>query len=300
MTRSDGPFDVSALFPLRDQIAEMSPLEPFATRNGSALCFRRYRSDSNVHIVLVHGSSSHSAYWHAFAKHLAASKAGNVYAIDLRGHGPHPLRRGDIDYIDQLDDDLADLIAHIKREAPEAEKIILGGHSSGGGLALRFAGGRYGHLIQGLVLVAPYLGHRAPMVKKNAGGWVTPNIPRIAALSILSGFGITLFNGAKVLTFNLPEKYHTGFETLRYSFRLMKGMHPKNYSSALSRTKAEVLVIVGTGDEAFRADAFEKSILDYKPDATIRLVEGETHVGILMSDEAMGYASHWAESILPL
>ena len=297
MSQPAGPFDVSELFPLREQIADMPPLEPFTPRDGNELCFRRYPANSRVHAVLVHGSSSHSAYWHAFATRLAQHDVANIYAIDLRGHDPKPQRRGDIDYIDQLEDDLADLIAHIKQESPDAAKFILGGHSSGGGLALRFAGGRYGDLIQGALLVAPYLGHKAPMVKKNAGGWASPDIAKIIGLHILNGFGIRFFNGAKVLRFNLPAQYHTGYETLEYSFRLMQGMHPQSYQTSLVKTGAELLLIVGSGDEAFRARQFESGILDYKPDASIEFVEGGTHLGIIMSEQAMQAAARWIANI---
>lgn len=293
MTGADGPFDVSALFPLREQIAEMPGLEPYIARDGAMLQFRRYPAASRVHLLLIHGSSSHSAYYHAFAKSLAAQNVATVYALDLRGHGPNPQRRGDIDYPGQLEDDLADLLSHVRAQSPDAEQMIVGGHSSGGGLALRFAGGRYRDSIDGVLLLAPYLGHKAPMVKRNAGGWARPNIPRIIGLSLLSGLGITAFNGAKVLRFNLPAKYHSGHETLAYSFRLMKGMHPTSYATALAKTQARLLLLVGAGDEALRADEFKQDILQYKPDAQILSIAGTTHLGIIMSEAAMAATADW-------
>lgn len=290
---SDGPFEVSALLPLREQISEMPYLESYTARDGKRLQFRRYAATCKNHIVLVHGSSSHSAYCHAFAKYLAESNAANVYAVDLRGHGVNPERRGDIDYIGQLEDDLADLFTHIQKESPDAEKLVIGGHSSGGGLSLRFAGGKYGTMVQGVLLLAPYLGHKAPMVKRNAGGWVTPNIPKIIGLSILNGLGIKFLIGTKVLRFNLPEKYRTGCETLEYSFRLMKAMHPKSFQMALVNTKCRVLLIVGIRDEAYRTIEFKRKILKYKPDAQIYFVDGATHLGIIMSKGAMVEAAKW-------
>lgn len=297
MSESEGVFDVSELFPLKDQIAEMAPLEPYKARDGSELGFRRYTAKTNVHFILIHGSSSHSAYWHPFAKLLSESGGANVYAVDLRGHGPHPQRRGDIDYIDQLEDDLADLIDHIKASEADKGRFLIGGHSSGGGMALRFAGGKYKDLVEGALLFAPYLGHKAPMVKKNAGGWASPNIPKIAALKILSTFGIRFLNGTKVLRFNLPEKYHTGYETLEYSFRLMEGMHPVSYQTSLVHSKAKILLVVGAGDEAFRVEQFKEGILPYKPDAEFCFVEGAKHLGLLMNEEAMDAVSSWVRRV---
>jgi non-heme chloroperoxidase len=293
---SEGPFRFAELFPLRDQIAEMPPLEPYRTRDGSALSFRRYPAESNTHFILIHGSSAHGAYLHAFAKYLSEENVANVYAPDLRGHGPSPQRRGDIDYIGQLEDDLADLISHIRKGASKDARYIVGGHSSGGGLALRFAGGAHGYLAQGFVLLAPYLGHDAPMVKKNAGGWADASILKIIGISVLDGLGLKHFNDSHVLRFNLPEKYHNGYETLEYSFRLMKGMHPKNYKESLKTTRAPLLIIVGSEDEAFHAKDFEQGILPYKKDVRISFVEGGSHLGIIMSKAAMAEAAHWIES----
>jgi non-heme chloroperoxidase len=42
-----------------------------------------------------------------------------AYALDVRGHGASG-RRGDIDYIGQLDDDLADFMAQIRADHPNA------------------------------------------------------------------------------------------------------------------------------------------------------------------------------------
>lgn len=297
MNDSSEAFKFAELFPLRDQIAEMSPLEPYPARDGSVLSFRRYPAESDTHLILIHGSSAHGAYLHAFAKYLSGRKAANVYAPDLRGHGPSPQRRGDIDYIGQLEDDLADLIAHIKKGASKDARFMVGGHSSGGGLALRFGGGPHGYLAQGFVLLAPYLGHNAPMVKRNAGGWADADILRIVGISVLDGFGIKRFNGSRVLRFNLPEKYHNGFETLEYSFRLMRGMHPDNYKASLRTTRSPLLILVGSEDEAFHAQGFQAGVAPYKPDAKVSFVKGGSHLGIIMSEFAMAETARWIGSI---
>ncbi len=88
-------------------------------------------------LILIHGSGWHSRYFYRLASHIASVNAAHVYTPDLRGHGEVPQRRGDIDYIDQLEDDLADFVSLIRKEHPTA-KLVVGGHSSGGGLALRW------------------------------------------------------------------------------------------------------------------------------------------------------------------
>ncbi len=293
MSTPTEPFRFAELFPLRQQISEMAPLEPYQARDGARLSFRRYPADSIRHAILIHGSSAHSACLHAFAKYLSSQGTINVYLPDLRGHGPSPARRGDIDHIGQLEEDLADLIGHIKSQVGAAARFIVGGHSSGGGLALRFAGSSYGALARGILLLAPYLGHKAPMAKKGAGGWADARLAKIAGLLVLNSLGITRCNGSKVLRFNLPEKYHSGYETLEYSFRLMNGMHPDDYRQSLQKTTSPLLILVGSEDEAFHAAAFESGILPHKPDARIAYVADGSHLGIIMSESAMETAAQW-------
>lgn len=288
-------FKFAELFPLQAQIDEMRPLQRYTAQDGTALPYRHYPAESDRHLILIHGSSGHSAYLHAFAKYLSTNNHAHVYLPDLRGHGLKPARRGDIDYVGQLEDDLADLINHITKETSRLPRIFVGGHSSGGGLALRFAASKHGHLAHGNLLLAPYLGHSAPMSRRNAGGWARANIPRILLLSLLDGVGIKHFHGTEVLRFNLPEKYRNGYETLSYSFRMMKGLHPDDYAAALRRCKAALLLLVGSKDEAFHTETFKQGILAHKPDADIRFIADGLHLGIIVSANAMTEVAQWLE-----
>ena len=116
----------------------VSPLNSFKSRNGTSLGYRNFPSKikTNLVLILIHGSASHSSYSQSLASKIAKNGKANVYTPDLRGHGFSPERRGDIDYISQLEDDLHDFISFIKKSKPNS-KIVLGGHSSGGGFALR-------------------------------------------------------------------------------------------------------------------------------------------------------------------
>jgi alpha-beta hydrolase superfamily lysophospholipase len=112
-----------------------------------------------------HGSGWHGMKFHGLAKELATR--ADVVVPDLRGHGVTPHRRGDIDYINQLEDDLADLI---KATAQPSQKVVVLGHSSAGGLVVRFAGGEHCEIIDHAVLLAPFLKHNAPTTRENSGG----------------------------------------------------------------------------------------------------------------------------------
>src|SRR5258705_246626 len=70
-------------------------------------------------------------------------------------------------------------------------RILLLGHSAGGGLLVRYAGGGRGPAADGYVLLAPYLGPAAPTTKPDAGGWARPDIPAITALVAKAAQGDT-------------------------------------------------------------------------------------------------------------
>jgi non-heme chloroperoxidase len=100
--------DFGALPPAdRDARATQS----YIARDGVSLPLRIYDSAAPANLILLHGSSAHGLYLSRLAVAIADAGVANVYTPDLRGHGAAPLRRGDIDYVDQLEDDLVDLMA---------------------------------------------------------------------------------------------------------------------------------------------------------------------------------------------
>ena len=117
---------------------------------------------------------------HALAEALAAHGV-ETYAPDIRGHGGSGTR-GDIGYLGQLEDDLADFVAVVRKTAPSAPLTLLG-HSAGGGFALRVASSPIKDLFARTVLLAPYLGYDAPTNRPNSGGWASADIPRFFALA---------------------------------------------------------------------------------------------------------------------
>jgi len=100
---------------------------------------------------------------------------------------------------------LAGTAALINAHGGAGRHVVMIGHSSGGGLTIRFAGGQHGSLLDRAVLIAPYLHHSAPTFRDSAGGWAHPLVRRIIGLSMLNGVGVTAFNGMTVIQFNYPD-----------------------------------------------------------------------------------------------
>jgi len=265
---------------------EPAMLEPYPTRDGGTRFLRRYPAPVPSTLVLIHGSGYHSAYLAGIGRALASAGITEVITPDLRGHGYSPERRGDIDSQGQLVGDLVDLITWL-REARPREPLILGGHSSGGGLALRFAGTDHGSTVDALLLLAPYLHFDAPTMRPGSGGWAHPATGRIIALSILNGVGVHALDHLPVISFQMPEAMRDGTETLQYTHRLNTGLAPVDYAADLASWKKPLLVLVGAEDEAFLPHEFEGAVLPHAPHATVELLPGVSHLGLAADPQAV-------------
>ena len=270
-------------------------LKEFTAHNGSQLSYRHYPARSDKVLILIHGSGWHSRYFLPLAGFISDAGLAEVYTPDLRGHGRSPERRGDVDYIGQLEDDLALFIAMIQKD--DCQKIIiLGGHSSGGGLAVRFAGGKYRRLADAYILLSPFLKYNAPTMRPNSGGWARPYIGRIIGLTLLNNVGIRWFNYLPVIDFNMPKEARDGTETLSYSYRLNTSYAPRNYKKDLAVISQPLLLIVGEADEAFLPDQFEPTISPFVKAKTIRL-KNVTHMGVVVDPEVHPVIQQWLEHI---
>lgn len=218
-----------------------------------------------------------------------AQTGTHVYLPDLRGHGESPERRGDVDYIGQLQDDLHDLVKEQRKK--DRLPIILGGHSSGGGLAARFGGTDYRHDVDGYLFVAPYLGHDAPTTRPDSGGWAKVKPIRLIAASILSQKGFKPVERARVLKFSFPKERRDGHETMHYSYRMMVSFNPRNYQEDLKGIKKPALTIVGTDDQALFAEKFEPTL---KPlGIPVQFIEEAGHLGITQDPRLFETVEQW-------
>jgi non-heme chloroperoxidase len=92
-------------------VGELPAPRHFQARDGARLQYYAYPADPEKIAVLIHGSAGPGSSMHALAYSLRAAGV-TVYVPDVRGHGGSG-QRGDIDYIGQLDDDLADFVAQL-------------------------------------------------------------------------------------------------------------------------------------------------------------------------------------------
>jgi alpha-beta hydrolase superfamily lysophospholipase len=264
--------------------SDMPGVDRFHARDGTELAYRHYPAHAPVTgqiAVVVHGSSGSSIAVHALAKGLA-ERGVETYAPDIRGHGASGTR-GDIVYLGQLEDDLADFVTEI-RKASAAAPLTLIGHSSGGGFALRVAGSPIQNLFVRTVLLAPYLGYDAPSSRQDAGGWASPDIPRFIGLSVLHRLGIACCESLPTIAFAVGPNTSPILAST-YSYRLMRNFGAsRDYREDLAAAGKPVAVFAGAVDELMFSDKYRDAVGQRAP---VKLIDGVNHMGIVSDPAAV-------------
>lgn len=269
-------------------LGTLPAVERFQARDGSSLGFRHYAASSPATgraAIVVHGSSGSSGGTiHALSSALAA-KGVETWAVDIRGHGTSGTR-GDIGYLGQLEDDLADFVGVIRKTAPSAPLTLIG-HSSGGGFTLRVAGSPIQNLFARSVLLAPYLGYDAPTSRHASGGWANADIPRIIGLFALRSLGITCCEGLPVLAFAVPPNSQKNLVGT-YTDRLMRNFAVnRDFRRDLAQANGPITIISGADDELMFAEKYAEAVRDAKKPIDVKLIEGINHMGIVSVPRAI-------------
>lgn len=266
----------------------LPPLERFQARDGTWLGFRHYAAkgaETGRGALFIHGSSGSSGTVnHALTAALAAHGV-ETWALDTRGHGASGTH-GDIGYVGQLEDDLVDFVAHIRKSAPDLP-LTLVGHSAGAGFSLRIAATP---IIQDLfvrtVLVAPYLGYDAPTNVAHSGGWANADVPRLLGLTALRKLGIDCCAQLPVLAFAVPPNSER-ILTSTYSDRLMRNFATHGYRLDLPAVTHPMTVFGGTEDEMMISAKYAETVQAIKPDIDVKLIDGVNHMGMVTAPKAV-------------
>jgi non-heme chloroperoxidase len=254
----------------------------FQARDGLKLEYYAYPAEPDKVAVLIHGSAGSARSMHALAEFLRAGGT-TVYVPEIRGHGSSG-RRGDIDYIGQIDDDLADFVSHLG-SVRRGETRTLVGFSAGAGFTIRFAGGPYGDLFDRNVFLAPIL-PGAPTLRPNAGGWTKIALPRIIAIIWLNRVGIHWFDGFPVIRYAIsPENARS--MTGSYSYRLSANFGAgREYSSYLRNIRRPAAILVGDADEQVVADQFAPLLQRLGLTIPVSIVANMKHADMISKLEA--------------
>jgi pimeloyl-ACP methyl ester carboxylesterase len=281
-------------------VSNLPSLERYRARDGANLAYRTYPAGDRQVAVLIHGSAGNSSDMQIVA--LALQRANiSVVVPDLRGHGanfPH----GDIAYVGQLDDDIADLVEVLRNRYPKAARSLVG-FSSGGGFALRLAADLpLGKLFDKYVLLSPYLRHDSPTLRSNApegtrergsnnptafqGTWVNASVGRIIGLTILNRLGLHTFDGLTVLAFAVPPSDPS--VTATYSWRLQQNFGPHyDYIADIRAVPKSTEVFVGSSDELFLPEQMQKIFHSTRPEVLVEVLPGLGHSEMVTNQKAI-------------
>jgi pimeloyl-ACP methyl ester carboxylesterase len=264
--------------------AELPKPQTLKARDGAPINYRLYPARPDRVVVLVHGSSGTDVSMLKLAQALQAAGA-SVYAISLRGHGGSGTANGDVSYLGQLDDDLADVVKGLGLDKPGVHRTLTG-FSSGGGFVLRIAGGRQAGLFDDYLAISPYIGQDSPTNKPNAGGWAGVAVPRIIALSLLNSIGLAWFQDLPTVHFATDAKASNS-RTPAYSYRLAGSLQVgRDWRAVLARIAAPTEIVVGANDELFNADQFNPMLQTINQRIGVTIVPNETHLGMIADPPA--------------
>jgi non-heme chloroperoxidase len=255
----------------------------FQARDGTSLQYRAYPAAPDKIAILIHGSAFPGTSMHALAEALRAADV-TVYVPDIRGHGGSG-RRGDIDYVGQIDDDLADFVAQLG-PAKSGESRTLVGFSAGAGFTVRFAGGPYGLLFDRYVFLAPILSG-SPTLRPRSGGWVSVSVPRVVTIASLDRVGIHAFDGYPVLNYAISPEL-SRWVTSSYSYRLMMNFGAgSGHEVYLKNIRRPAAILVGSADEQELADQFEPYLQRLGVNIPVTIVPDMKHVDMTNAPGAL-------------
>jgi non-heme chloroperoxidase len=276
-------------------IRALPPVQKFMASDGETLAYRTYHGPENRQIVMIHGSACFGDQLHKLATRFAQEAAATVHTVDMRGHGQNA--RGSAP-AERYAMDVGEFCALLKRH-PARPQVILAGHSAGGGLSLNVAYSPYVRNIDGMLLMAPYLGIASGSVRPYFGGWlVSIAWIKLMGTAVLNVMGVTRFNDRPLVAFDREVCLHDPRFVREWSFNTLLGFGPgrvRSASAEMLSSKIPTMLISGDRDECFRPDRYKAIIDRIAPWASIQLFSGLGHWDILADNRVASFCVNWLE-----
>ena len=266
----------------------------FRMRDGAIIYAIHAKKESPRAIIMIHGVGSNSSSFNNLAYDLSEASNSEIYAIDLRGHGKSDGNAGDIDYPDQYLDDISDIISNLKHNKSD-NKVILAGHSMGGGLTLMYSQHKELDRVDGYLLLAPQIGQNNPAFRvqpidtNNADEpFMNLHLSRIAGIYMLNQIGIHKYDSLPVMFLNVDPDARVK----NYSYRATVNSTPSDYKTALESVDKNMKVIVGRKDEVFDPEIIEKTVKQLS-NGEVNIVEGASHNSLLSDSNSLNLIVDW-------
>jgi len=247
-------------------LGRLAPQMTFQTRAGDSLSYRLYPAWSENLIILYHGIGSDSRYLCVLASALAQAGMGTIVTPDFRCHGAS-FGTSDNIKVSQLEEDLEELLIHLKMER-SVSTVTLAGHSMGGGFALRVAASDLSSHFSQFIALAPYLPEGFQAHRPNYGGWI-----EIKAAD-------------QSIHVNMPEIFQTGHEKLVYSWDYFRAVAcSDNLLNDLEPKPVHIELACGDRDEVFDFQRYQQIFAETK--VKVHTVTGVNHLTLVTRAAAL-------------
>lgn len=188
---------------------------------------------------MLHGVASTATELLTFADGLAQSGGVRVFTPDIRRHGQSGGPRSDVNYVGQYERDLADVFYELREEEPDS-KIVVAGHSMGGGIALRYALLTEPTTPDGYLLLAPNFGEGPTQAQPEErddpnAEFVRFDLQRMIGQIMFDAVGVKALDARRILWFNTEP-------VQAYSFRAVmsaQSIRPDLADAALQPSRSE-------------------------------------------------------------
>ena len=281
--------------------SNLPPARTFSLSDGYRLGYRNYEANSDVRLVLIHGAGCFGDQLHEIAHYVAATGRAKALSLDLRGHGLSGGARGHaVSAPNQIIEDVADILVALKNEYPRS-RIVLGGHSAGGGVVLGLSRTPARDLIDGYIFLAPYVGWGSPTIRPHFGGWVAVRSAFLRKLFLLNSLGVRKFNNETVVDFNMEACLHDPRFVRSWSFNTAMAFGPGLWGTHAAPISAEkpVLVLAGEMDQCFVQPLYQEAFRVIAPHADMPKLGQLGHWDLLVDQGTMSALGGWLDEKIP-
>ncbi len=240
-------------------------------------------------VLLYHGGGAYiSKVYQQIGWQLAKTDSIACYMADVRGHGHSGGPRGDAPSPKHVWQDIDDMVKLVKQKHPQAN-VFLAGHSAGGGLSLNYLSNFTQKSVDGVLLLAPYLGpnsgiFRADEYGKRKNKFVN-GVRRLPFIVNWLSFGL-LCGNSRAITFNYTDKQLAANPGLTkyYTVNMSLAGSVWDTKKCFENLSLPIALFIGAGDEVFNPK-LSLQYLDYvqTPDHLVekQLIPNERHLSIL-------------------
>lgn len=277
-------------------MSQLSDVEFWTAADGARLALRRARADGRPRgsLILLHGFGDHSGRFGEVAPWFAARGVG-VWALDQRGHGRSPGKRGHVSRFAQFVSDVAALRKLVAGE--ETAPQLLMGHSVGGTIVLRYLETAPENLA-GAIVSSPFL-----TAQMRVPGWrralahvlvdVLPGVPVAMGLDLAH-----LSTDPRVGQAAKSDPLYHRVMTPRAYHEILRAQHAVVAEG--DRIRVPVLFLLAGDDRIASCAASEAFARSLAGDVTVRVYDGFFHEVFNEPQRARAYrdVEQWLDHVL--